>query len=91
MELLIYLNIFLRKYIFDYFIEYNYDFRWKYKIYFDYILLNNHRLSTVIFPSIQTRLYITVTILMQIRKLRVILIYIHLLSYFSWSYSSINT
>ncbi|CAF4670507.1 unnamed protein product, partial [Rotaria magnacalcarata] len=31
---------------------------WRYKIYFDYILLNNHRLSAVIFPSIQTRLYV---------------------------------
>lgn len=43
-------------------------FSWKYKIYFDYILLNNHRLSAVIFPSIQTRLYVTITILMQIRQ-----------------------
>ncbi|CAF3586395.1 unnamed protein product [Rotaria socialis] len=39
---------------------------WHYKIYFDYILLNNHRLSAVIFPSIQTRLYVTITILLQI-------------------------
>lgn len=40
--------------------------RWRYKIFFDYILLNNHRLSAVIFPSIQTRLYVTITILLQI-------------------------
>ncbi|CAF1535386.1 unnamed protein product [Rotaria magnacalcarata] len=39
---------------------------WHYKIYFDYILLNNHRLSAVIFPSIQTRLYVTITVLLQI-------------------------
>ncbi|CAF4277219.1 unnamed protein product, partial [Adineta steineri] len=47
---------------------------WKYKIYFDYILLNNHRLSTVIFPSVQTRLYVTVTILMQILGVTIALI-----------------
>jgi hypothetical protein len=41
-------------------------FSWRYKIFFDYILLNNHRLSTVLFPSIQTRLYVTITILLQI-------------------------
>ena len=39
---------------------------WRYKIFFDYILLNNHRLSAVIFPSIQTRLYVSITILLQI-------------------------
>ena len=47
-------------------------FSWKYKIYFDYILLNNHRLSTVIFPSIQTRLYVTITILLQIREFSIV-------------------
>ncbi|UJR07296.1 hypothetical protein I4U23_011584 [Adineta vaga] len=47
---------------------------WKYKIYFDYILLNNHRLSTVIFPSIQTRLYVTITILMHILGITIALI-----------------
>ncbi|CAF1103748.1 unnamed protein product [Adineta ricciae] len=47
---------------------------WRYKIYFDYILLNNHRLSTVIFPSIQTRLYVTITILLQILGVVVALI-----------------
>jgi hypothetical protein len=31
------------------------------KVIFDYILLNNHRLSTVLFPTIQTRIYLTVT------------------------------
>jgi hypothetical protein len=34
---------------------------WHEKIIFDYILLNNHRLSTVLFPTIQTRIYLTVT------------------------------
>ncbi|CAF1387883.1 unnamed protein product [Adineta steineri] len=47
---------------------------WKYKIFFDYILLNNHRLSSVIFPSVQTRLYVSVTILMQILGVTVALI-----------------
>ncbi|CAF1434067.1 unnamed protein product, partial [Didymodactylos carnosus] len=39
---------------------------WKHKIVFDYILLNNHRLSTVLFPTVQTRIYITMTILLYI-------------------------
>ncbi|CAF0845991.1 unnamed protein product [Adineta steineri] len=47
---------------------------WRYKIFFDYILLNNHRLSTVIYPSIQTRLYVTITILLQILGVTVALI-----------------
>ncbi|CAF0939734.1 unnamed protein product [Rotaria sordida] len=47
---------------------------WRYKIFFDYILLNNHRLSAVIFPSIQTRLYVTITILLQILGVVVALI-----------------
>jgi len=34
---------------------------WDKKIIFDYILLNNHRLSTVLFPTIQTRIYLTVS------------------------------
>ncbi len=34
---------------------------WHQKIIFDYILLNNHRLSTVLFPTVQTRIYLTVT------------------------------
>lgn len=34
---------------------------WHNKVIFDYILLNNHRLSTVIFPTIQTRMYLIVT------------------------------
>ena len=34
---------------------------WHKKVIFDYILLNNHRLSTVIFPTVQTRIYLIVT------------------------------
>ncbi|UJR27575.1 hypothetical protein I4U23_008856 [Adineta vaga] len=34
---------------------------WHQKIIFDYILLNNHRLSTVLFPTVQTRIYLIVT------------------------------
>ncbi|CAF1324767.1 unnamed protein product [Adineta steineri] len=34
---------------------------WHHKIIFDYISLNNHRLSTVLYPTIQTRIYLTVT------------------------------
>ena len=34
---------------------------WHRKIIFDYILLNNHRLSTVLYPTVQTRIYLTVT------------------------------
>lgn len=34
---------------------------WHDKVIFDYILLNNHRLSTVLFPIVQTRMYLIVT------------------------------
>ena len=34
---------------------------WHHQVVFEYILLNNHRLSTVLFPTIQTRIYLTVT------------------------------
>ncbi|CAF1151343.1 unnamed protein product [Didymodactylos carnosus] len=39
---------------------------WRFKIIFDYILLNNHRLTTVLYPAVQTRLYLTITLIMQI-------------------------
>jgi hypothetical protein len=35
---------------------------WHKKLIFDYILLNNHRLSTVLFPTVQTRIYLIITI-----------------------------
>jgi hypothetical protein len=34
---------------------------WRYKIVFDYILLNHHHLSTLLFPTLQTRIYLCVT------------------------------
>jgi hypothetical protein len=36
---------------------------WRYKIVFDYILLNHHHLSTLLFPKLQTRIYLSVTLL----------------------------
>ncbi|CAF0858153.1 unnamed protein product [Didymodactylos carnosus] len=39
---------------------------WRFKIIFDYILVNNHRLTTVLYPAVQTRLYLTITLIMQI-------------------------
>ncbi|CAF1970342.1 unnamed protein product [Rotaria magnacalcarata] len=38
----------------------------KHKVIFDYILLNNHRLSTLLFPSVQTRIYLLITVLLYI-------------------------
>ncbi len=37
---------------------------WRYKIVFDYILLNHHHLSTLLFPTLQTRIYVFVTFLL---------------------------
>jgi hypothetical protein len=34
---------------------------WRYKIVFEYILLNHHHLSTLLFPTLQTRIYLCVT------------------------------
>ncbi|CAF4641428.1 unnamed protein product, partial [Rotaria sp. Silwood2] len=39
---------------------------WRHKVIFDYILLNNHRLSTLLFPAVQTRIYLFVTVLLHI-------------------------
>ncbi|CAF4712429.1 unnamed protein product, partial [Rotaria sp. Silwood2] len=39
---------------------------WHHKVIFDYILMNNHRLSTLLFPSVQTRIYLFVTMLLYI-------------------------
>ncbi|CAF5149400.1 unnamed protein product, partial [Rotaria sp. Silwood1] len=39
---------------------------WRHKVIFDYILLNNHRLSTLLFPAVQTRIYLFVTVLLYI-------------------------
>ena len=34
---------------------------WRHKVVLDYILINNHRLSTLLFPAVQTRVYLLVT------------------------------
>ncbi|CAF1134323.1 unnamed protein product [Adineta steineri] len=39
---------------------------WRHKIVFDYILMNNHRLSTLLFPAVQTRIYLSITALLYI-------------------------
>lgn len=38
----------------------------RYKVIFDYILMNNHRLSTLLFPALQTRIYLLITTLLYI-------------------------
>ena len=37
---------------------------WRYKIIYDYILLNHHHLSNLLFPTLQTRIYLCVTLLL---------------------------
>ena len=37
---------------------------WRHKVVFDYILINNHRLSTLLFPAVQTRTYLLITLLL---------------------------
>ena len=37
---------------------------WQHKVIFDYILINNHRLSTLLFPAVQTRIYLLVTMIL---------------------------
>lgn len=37
---------------------------WRHKVIFDYILLNNHHLSTLLYPTLQTRIYFCVTIIL---------------------------
>ncbi len=39
---------------------------WRYKIVFDYILLNHHHLSTQLFPKLQTRIYLCITVLLHL-------------------------
>ncbi|CAM4768362.1 unnamed protein product [Rotaria magnacalcarata] len=39
---------------------------WRHKVIFDYVLLNNHRLSTLLFPTLQTRIYLFITLLLYI-------------------------
>ena len=39
---------------------------WRHKVVLDYILINNHRLSTLLFPAVQTRVYLLVTAVLYI-------------------------
>ncbi len=47
---------------------------WRYKIVFDYILLNHHHLSTLLFPTLQTRIYLCVTFLLHLMAVSISLI-----------------
>ncbi|UJR13449.1 hypothetical protein I4U23_000463 [Adineta vaga] len=47
---------------------------WRHKIVFDYILTNNHRLSTLLFPAVQTRIYLLITTLLYILGVSISLI-----------------
>lgn len=47
---------------------------WRYKIVFDYILLNHHHLSTLLFPTLQTRIYLYVTFLLYLLAISISLI-----------------
>lgn len=57
------------------------------KVIFDYILMNNHRLSTLLFPAVQTRIYLLVTLLLYIVGVSISLILDFHSEYFS-SYPS---
>lgn len=47
---------------------------WRYTIVFDYILLNHHHLSTLLFPTLQTRIYLAVTVLLYLMSISISLI-----------------
>ncbi|CAF3176713.1 unnamed protein product [Rotaria sp. Silwood2] len=47
---------------------------WRHKVIFDYILLNNHRLSTLLFPTLQTRIYLLITTILYILGVTISLI-----------------
>jgi hypothetical protein len=47
---------------------------WRHKIIFDYILMNNHRLSTLLYPTVQTRIYLSVTIILYVMGVSISLI-----------------
>ncbi|CAF1105486.1 unnamed protein product [Rotaria sordida] len=47
---------------------------WRHKVIFDYILLNNHRLCTLLFPAAQTRIYLLVTFILHISGVSISLI-----------------
>lgn len=46
----------------------------RHQVIFDYILMNNHRLSTLLFPALQTRIYLSVTALLYITGVSICLI-----------------
>lgn len=46
----------------------------RHKIILDYILMNNHRLSTLLFPAVQTRIYLLITVLLYILGVSISLI-----------------
>jgi Trk-type K+ transport system membrane component len=47
---------------------------WRHKVIFDYILMNNHRLSTLLFPTVQTRIYLSITVLLYVMGVSISLI-----------------
>jgi hypothetical protein len=47
---------------------------WRHKVVFDYILMNNHRLSTLLYPDVQTRIYLFVTFLLYVLGVSISLI-----------------
>jgi Trk-type K+ transport system membrane component len=47
---------------------------WRHKVIFDYILMNNHRLSTLLFPTLQTRIYLLITVLLYVMGVSISLI-----------------
>ncbi|UJR19670.1 hypothetical protein I4U23_022805 [Adineta vaga] len=47
---------------------------WRHKVIFEYILLNNHHLSTLLYPTLQTRIYFFVTIILYSMSISISLI-----------------
>ncbi|CAF0848039.1 unnamed protein product [Adineta steineri] len=47
---------------------------WHHKVIFEYILLNNHHLSTLLYPTLQTRIYFFVTIILYSMSISISLI-----------------
>ena len=47
---------------------------WRYKIVFDYLILNHHHLSTLLYPTLQTRIYLFITFLLYLMAISISLI-----------------
>jgi hypothetical protein len=47
---------------------------WRYKIVFDYVLLNHHHLSALLYPTLQTRIYLCITFLLHLMAISISLI-----------------